>query len=77
MPIYEYICNKCDKKFEELVRSARTKAQIACPECGSKETARALSVFAVGAEGSAKSSPSNDAPSCGRCGGMPGSCRMG
>jgi hypothetical protein len=32
-------------------------------------------VFAVGAEGSTKSSGSSDAPMCGRCGG-PGPCAM-
>ena len=76
MPIYEYTCRNCDAKFEELTRWMNAAdAKVKCPECGSPKTARALSVFAVGSEGSSKSSAS-DVPSCGRCGGAPGSCQM-
>ena len=32
MPIYEYICGKCDHEFEALV--PRPDAKAACPECG-------------------------------------------
>lgn len=75
MPIYEFVCDKCKNKFEELVRTMGGEPKIACPSCGSTKTARTLSVFAVGAEGAARSS--NDAPPmCGRCGGAPGSCQM-
>lgn len=79
MPIYEYTCRGCGEKFEQLVRSMSggDQEKFACPKCGSKQTARALSVFAVGAEG-AKSSgaaSSSDLPMCGRCGG-PGPCAM-
>ena len=76
MPIYEYACQSCDSKFEQLQRSMSSTETIACPECGSKKTKRALSVFAVAAD-TAKSGGSNDpAPSCGRCGNAPGSCGM-
>ena len=73
MPIYEYTCQSCQKSFEKLVRSMNGGEKIACPECGSQKTARALSVFAVGAEGA---KPGSDVPMCGRCGGAPGSCQM-
>ena len=78
MPIYEYTCKACHKTFDQLVRSmssAEADEKVACPECGSKKTARAMSVFAVGAEGSRASAGS--APMCGRCGGAEGSCGMG
>lgn len=75
MPIYEYTCQKCQTKFEQLVRSMTGEQKFACPQCGSNQTARALSVFAVGAEGAGKSSAAGDAPMCGRCGG-PGPCAM-
>jgi putative FmdB family regulatory protein len=75
MPIYEYTCRACETKFEQLVRTMSGDNQFKCPSCGSNQTARALSVFAVGAEGS-KSSPANgDLPMCGRCG-EPGPCAM-
>ena len=73
MPIYEYACKACEKKFEKLVKSMNSTEPVACPKCGSIKTSRALSVFAVGAE-SAKESSSP--PVCGRCGGAPGSCGM-
>jgi putative FmdB family regulatory protein len=76
MPIYEYACKKCGNQFEQLVRSmSDSEKNVSCPECGSKQTARALSVFAVGAEGPSKSA-TPDVPMCGRCGGAPNSCGM-
>ena len=74
MPIYEYTCEKCNNKFEQLVRSMSGETKFACPKCGSSKTARTLSVFAVGAESG--KSQSADAPMCGRCGGPPGSCGL-
>lgn len=76
MPIYEYTCKACDKKFDRLARRMSGEHKAVCPECGSSETARTLSVFAVGAEG-AKSSGASDVPMCGHCGGPEGSCAMG
>jgi putative FmdB family regulatory protein len=74
MPIYEYQCKTCGERFEKLVRSMGDSSPVACAKCGSEQTARTLSVFAVGAEGAAKSAPSGG-PMCGRCGG-PGPCAM-
>jgi putative FmdB family regulatory protein len=73
MPIYEYTCQACSKAFEHLQRTMADGPRPACPECGSKKTARMLSVFAVAGDG-AKTQPSDEAPMCGRCGGAPGSC---
>ena len=74
MPIYEYTCKSCKSKFEQLVRSMSSEAKVKCPECGSAETARNLSVFAVSSAGP-KGGGGAD-PMCGRCGGPPGSCAM-
>jgi putative FmdB family regulatory protein len=77
LPIYEYTCKSCKKPFEKLVRTMSGGEKVTCPECGSNHTARALSVFAVGAEGTGKSRAKvKAAPGCGRCGG-PGPCGMG
>jgi putative FmdB family regulatory protein len=78
VPIYEYTCQSCKGKFEQLVRSmsAAGEAKVKCPGCGSGETARSMSVFAVSSSNGSTSSGS-DAPMCGRCGGAPGSCAMG
>jgi putative FmdB family regulatory protein len=41
MPIYEFECEECGARFEELV-AAGTEA-MACPECGSARARRLLS----------------------------------
>ena len=74
MPIYEYTCHSCKKTFDKLVRTMNGGQSISCPECGSTQTERALSLFAVGAEGPKNSAA--DAPMCGRCGNAPGSCQL-
>jgi putative FmdB family regulatory protein len=40
MPIYEFTCQACGARFEELVRRDATAP---CPECGSAEVERLLS----------------------------------
>ncbi len=57
MPVYEYTCRKCDAKFEKLVPTMSESKSPPCPECGSKQTEKALSVFAVGAEQSHSARP--------------------
>jgi putative FmdB family regulatory protein len=76
VPIYEYTCGSCKNKFEHLARTMSGGAKVKCPGCGSPETARSLSVFAV-SSGGPKSSGAAADPTCGRCGGAPGSCGMG
>ena len=76
MPIYEYACKKCETKFDHLARTMSSREEdqgVKCPSCGSIDTSRALSVFAVASDAS---KPAAD-PMCGRCGGAPGSCQMG
>jgi putative FmdB family regulatory protein len=41
MPIYEFECEECGARFEELVAS-EVRA-LACPECGSERTRRLIS----------------------------------
>src|ERR671924_565244 len=44
MPMYEYVCMKCEEHFEELVRGDE---EVACPQCGATNVARQLSTFAM------------------------------
>jgi putative FmdB family regulatory protein len=46
MPIYEFICDECERESEILVRSSRWKG-TPCPHCGSKKLTKKLSVFAA------------------------------
>jgi putative FmdB family regulatory protein len=49
MPLYEYDCAQCGKRFEVLVRGPQA---IACPACGHAGVERVLSMFAVSSESS-------------------------
>jgi len=73
MPIYEYYCPSCEKRFEELVFEANPEV-VHCPECGANEVNRLISLFAAStnAENSAKMIGESSGHSCG-C----GSCSCG
>lgn len=45
MPLYEYKCSACGASFDKLVRLAEVDGQFACPECGSVQTKRQISMF--------------------------------
>lgn len=55
MPIYEYLCNDCERPFEELVLSAGTT--VSCPVCQGRHIERLLSVVNSRAGGSTEPSP--------------------
>jgi putative FmdB family regulatory protein len=64
MPIFEYVCSKCEHRFEALIFGSQ---KAACPKCQSKHLAPQLSVFAMSGR---SSSGESAAPSgaCGSCG---------
>lgn len=76
MPIYEYACNGCGRRFEKLVR--RFGEEVSCPGCESGAVDKQLSVFAVGASPSTASGSACGVPEagCGQgaCGG--GACGL-
>ena len=76
MPIFEYICQRCQHEFEALV-FGRDKA--ACPKCQSKKLSPQLSVFAVSAKGMSGSAASAPVGPCGSCGDPrgAGACSLG
>lgn len=47
MPIYEYECSNCGKKFELRRGMTERDAEAACPGCASKNSKRVLSIFAT------------------------------
>ncbi|MDR1941354.1 MAG: hypothetical protein LBQ47_03425 [Endomicrobium sp.] len=54
MPIFEFTCKKCNRKFEILVFSSSEKVE--CPSCKSGEVEKCLSTFSAASK--ASSSPS-------------------
>jgi len=68
MPIYEYICLKCNEKFSLLQNLYPAEKSSECPSCSSSEVKKVLSSFSCTA-GSGSSSASMPAPSFGGGGG--------
>ena len=76
MPIFEYVCRGCNKRFETLVRASTT---VQCPSCNGTSLEKQLSVFAMGAPALTSTPMSNaEAAACGMCGDPrgPGACSM-
>lgn len=48
MPMYEYRCRRCEKKFEMLRRMQDADRELECPDCRSAEVERMVSAFAAG-----------------------------
>jgi len=48
MPMYEYRCAACSKKFEALRRMQDADRDLECPDCHSGEIERLLSTFSSG-----------------------------
>ncbi len=54
MPLFEYFCEPCARKFETISSSAPPDSErqsVSCPECGGSKTHRLISRFAVGGQG--------------------------
>ena len=71
MPIYEYTCNDCQARYEQIVRG--NGDGVACPKCGSARKTLQFSVFSspreAGSNGESTSSASGSV-----CGCTPSSC---
>ncbi|MFH1367542.1 MAG: FmdB family zinc ribbon protein [Elusimicrobiota bacterium] len=59
MPIYEFVCKKCKKKFETLLMAGE---KAVCPACGGDDLEKQFSTFA--AQGGKSHSHSGPACSC-------------
>lgn len=52
MPVYEYICRRCDKIFESILPISRRAEPQKCPECGSGgERIMSLTGFVLNGDG--------------------------
>ena len=45
MPVYEYKCQKCGKKFELLQKLGATNEGVKCPQCNTPKPTKQFSVF--------------------------------
>jgi len=67
VPVYEYVCRKCSRQFEELVFG---DTKPSCPGCQSNDLEKMMSVVAVG-----KGQPDVPPSPCGSCSSR-GGCGM-
>ncbi len=67
MPLYQYVCQKCDNDFEELVNSGD---EVECPKCRSKKLERQTSMPGMPVVKGAGASSCGDLnlPPCGAAG---------
>lgn len=72
MPVYEYVCQDCDDRFDTLVRNLDAADAVTCSGCESTNVRRLISAFAV----SGRDDPLTVSPTAsgGCCG---GSCGCG
>ena len=45
MPLYEYVCTGCGRKFERLQPMGATSEGVACPSCGLEKVEKQFSTF--------------------------------
>lgn len=65
MPIYEYICEKCENEFEMLVFR---NDEPSCPSCGAKNPTKKMSSFGFSVGSRYTSSSTGAGSSCASCG---------
>ncbi|MGW8180690.1 MAG: FmdB family zinc ribbon protein [bacterium] len=72
MPIFEYRCQECSEEFEKIIIGEEENAK--CPQCGSPDTMKLLSAFAV--QSNSRAAPSEPGPCpCGAA--ERGMCQLG
>ena len=47
MPMYEYRCQRCDERFEQLVPLRAEYPPVTCPRCDTQEIRKLLSAFST------------------------------
>ncbi|MDD5347158.1 MAG: zinc ribbon domain-containing protein [Candidatus Omnitrophica bacterium] len=73
MPIFEFECTKCARKFEYLVRSSGDKPE--CPKCANTKLKKLISGFAFTSKDGSGATTASSAGCSGCSGGDCSSCR--
>jgi putative FmdB family regulatory protein len=63
MPLYEFKCQKCGRRFECLVAVGKEK-DVVCAGCGSADVQKMISGFGIGGGGSRLKASSSGCKSC-------------
>jgi putative FmdB family regulatory protein len=67
MPIYEFVCNKCNTKFDEYFRSSSERKKLFCPSCQDDDIRKVFSVFGLSVGGNNSANAGGASSSCGTC----------
>ena len=65
MPIYEYVCNKCKATFSLIQKVGASEKDTVCPQCGSAEVKKKLSLFSSTSASKSSAESSSPVPSSG------------
>ncbi|MGK5086157.1 zinc ribbon domain-containing protein [Bdellovibrionota bacterium FG-2] len=63
MALYEFFCESCKSKFEQIT-SSTDPDQGTCPKCHGKQTRKLISAFAVGGQGDLRESTQHGCHGC-------------
>lgn len=69
MPLYEYFCKDCGKRFDKMMRFGEANRSVECPYCGSQETTKQITTFASLSSGAGGAQASSSSSSCSGGGG--------
>ncbi len=64
MKLYDFLCNKCGKQFEDLVKDL---SEARCPGCSSADVQKQLSAFSIGGSSSSSSAAFDSGGGGGGC----------
>ncbi len=70
MPIYEFKCNGCNKKFETILTSSAKVSEVTCPECQSKNIKKTISASSYRLASTSSSIPAGALSGCSSRGGF-------
>ncbi|MDA3970868.1 MAG: zinc ribbon domain-containing protein [Desulfobulbaceae bacterium] len=70
MPIYEFKCRDCNKKFETILTSSAKVSTVICPECKSKNIMKTISSSSYRLSTSSSGIPSGALSGCSSKGGF-------
>jgi putative FmdB family regulatory protein len=64
MPIYEFKCNECTKKFETILSSNAKISEVTCPKCQSKNIIKTISASSYRLASTSSSIPAGALSGC-------------
>ena len=68
MPLYDFECRTCGKRFEALLRRTDRDEDVTCPDCGKNDADRLLSARAAFTGDGASRATGGGGGSCGSSG---------